>query len=323
MNTESYFKLWFLVCSMQFLTACAPESSTKEVKIALNPWPGYEFLFLAQEKGFFQKHGLDIKLIEMSSLADVQRIYVQGRADGMASTLIEVVQAAGQSKDNISVLLISDYSNGDDAIITSEDRKSISELKGKRIGTEIGSLGMYLLALALEKEQLALTDVDIINVEQLSIEQSITQGEVDAVVTYPPFSLSILKHPGYHQIFDSSMIPASIIDTISIRTSTLKQLPSNWKQRFYAAWDEALEFSFINPNEAFQIMADQEGISSEEFVETLKGLRLFKSKDSNKALQLKHTRATLSKVCDTLKHAGTINAECEKIVSLVMLTHNY
>jgi NitT/TauT family transport system substrate-binding protein len=318
MNLKCIFLL-ILVISTSLINGCSSESPEPKVTIAINPWPGYEFLFLAQEKGFFKELNLDIELIEMASLADVQRVYSQGRAHGMASTMIEVVQAAGKAQEPISLVLIPDYSFGGDSIVSSRDIDSVASLKGKKVGTEIGSLGMYILAQALAKQDLSLSDVDIINVEQLDAEAAITSKQIDATVTYPPFSTAILKHDGFHEIFNTTSMPGDVIDTIAIRTEYLNSLPKDWKIRFFKAWDMALSFSQSNKEEAYKIMADREGISAADFADALTGLKLLSSKESFESIKHEATKKNISKVCQTLDHAKTIRFSCDNILSLIRL----
>ncbi len=307
----------FLMASLLLLGGCSDQSNDIKMRIAINPWPGYEFLFLAQEKGFFEEEGLNIELIEMASLADVQRVYVQGRADGIASTMIEAVQAAGITQEPLSVVLIPDYSNGGDIIVANSTIKSVKDLKGKRVGAEIGSLGMFILSQALTREGLSLKDVDIINVEQLNAENSITNNEIDAIVTYPPYSTAIMKHSEYTEIFNTSDIPGDVIDTISIRKSALTEHNPDWPKKFNKAWDKALQYSQKYPQESYQMMADREGISRADFADALTGLKLQTSKESQRALASDQLKDNISKVCSTLEHARSISFKCKNIHSLL------
>lgn len=207
----------------------------KPVRIAINPCPGYEFLYLAKQKNIFEQFDLNIELVEIASLADVQRIYVQGRVDGMTSTVIELVHAAGQTEDPISIVLIPDYSNGGDVIVAHKSVQSIADLKGKQVTAELGSLGMYVLYEALTKAGMELKDVQLDNSEQLEIESLLTNRKIDAAVTYPPASTLVLRNPDFHKIFDSSQIPESIIDIVAVKASVMKNDPE-WVEKFHQAW---------------------------------------------------------------------------------------
>ena len=137
------------------LSGC-DQNSTPPVTIAVNPWPGYAFLHLAEEKNFFEAHDLNIKVVPVDSLSDAQRAYVHGRVDGMASTVVESVHAHYSAGRPLSVILVSDYSNGGDVILTNDSIDSVAELKSKRVGCEVGSLGVFMLQRALAQQRFKL-----------------------------------------------------------------------------------------------------------------------------------------------------------------------
>ena len=135
------------------------------VTIGINPWPGYEFLYLAEQKGFFKQVGANIKLVQLASLTDAQETYIEGHTDGMTSTLTEVVQAPFLGGKPLNVVLVTDYSNGGDVIIASKDIPDLTSLKGKTVGCEVSSLGIFILQRALKTVGLTLSDVTVVNVE--------------------------------------------------------------------------------------------------------------------------------------------------------------
>ena len=317
MKTSPITRLFVLfLCFPLWLSGCSNPNQDL-VRIAINPWPGYEFLHLAKSKGFFKEAGLNIELIEMASLADVQRVYIQGRADGLASTIIEAVHAAGNTQESLSIVHIPDYSNGGDIILAHQSIKTVKDLKGKKIGAEIGSLGMYILSLALEKNGLQLSDVEILNVEQLAGEEAMVNGEIDAFVTYPPFSGAIQKHEQFKQILDTSELPGDVIDSIALRTSVLKGKPQ-WVNQFLKVWDKALEYAQTHKKEAYEIMAKREGISSAEFEGALAGLQLMSAEQSQRNMASKNMSKNIDKVCRTLAEAKTITFSCNNINQLLL-----
>jgi len=300
------------------LIGCDQSVDKQKVKIALNPWPGYEYIYLAEQKGFFADQGLNIEVVEMSSLADVQRVYIQGRVDAFASTLIEVVQVVGSLDASVTVFHIADFSNGGDIIMANDSIKDVKALKGKRVGAEIGSLGMYILALALDKNGLSLSDVDVVNVEQLDAKESMASNKVDAMVTYPPFSTNIIELGNMKVLFSTEELPGDVIDTVTINSELMSTLPDDWLKRFSMAWDRALSYAEANPDDAHKIMAEREGLSVEEFRDALTGLTVLTFVESEKAKRSPKTKANLKKVCQTLKFAGSKDLDCPKIESLIL-----
>ena len=178
----------FIIATLfaSLLTGCSPASYEAPIRIAINPWPGYEFLYLASQLDLYAQQGLQVEILESASLADGQRAYQYGRADGFASTMIEAVQAAVASAEPLSIVMVPDYSNGGDVILAPKSITSMQGLKGKKIGCEIGSLGMFILQRALAQANVDPAEVDFINVEQLKGEEAMLNGDIDAYVTYPP-----------------------------------------------------------------------------------------------------------------------------------------
>src|SRR5437667_11275229 len=87
------------------------------LRIGINAWPANEFLFLAQEKGFFAAQGVDVRLIEYSSLGDVRRAFDRGQLDGMTATLVELLQSREGSRPAPRAFMATNVSNGADVIV--------------------------------------------------------------------------------------------------------------------------------------------------------------------------------------------------------------
>ena len=133
-----------------FLSACCDKAPEKMIRIGINLWPGYEFIYLAEQKGFFQQEGLKIELLELTSLADVSRVFRQGLIDGMTSTMFEAVDIASNADDPFDIILHTDISTGSDVIAANKQISYIACLKGKKVGVELDLLGSFILAQALE-----------------------------------------------------------------------------------------------------------------------------------------------------------------------------
>ncbi len=298
------------------LQGCEKQSSPP-IKLAINPWPGYEFLYLADKKGFFKDVGLNIQLLQLVSLADTQRAYTKGQVDGLASTLIEAVQAQPLGGKPLKIVLIPDYSNGGDVIISAPGITEVKQLKGKRVGAEIASLGIYVLERALSKAGLTLADVSLVNIEQAQGEKAMQDAHIDAFVSYPPVSVTLLRNEGYQKIFGSDEIPREIIDTVSFSEEIIDKNP-DLVEKFRQAWQMALEYANSNKDESYQLMAQREGISKVEFIATLDDLiildieeqgRLFEEGDD---LQ----RAVID-VCKTMVHVKSIEVDCNSYPDII------
>ena len=305
-----------LILSTLVLTACnkAPE---QPVTIAINPWPGYEFLHLAKKKGFFKQAGANIKIAQLPSLANAQRAYTNGHVDGLASTIIEAVQAEALGGKPLKIILIPDYSNGGDVIITHQSVTNMAALKGKVIGCEVSSLGIYLLQRALESAGLSLDDVTIINTEQADGENSMLAGTIDAYVTYPPVSIALTKHPQFKTIFSSADIPNEIIDTVSLSEEAIKNNPQIVSQ-IRQAWQLALDYTAKNPDDAYDIMASREGVTPGEFKDVLGDLSILNTAQQETLFnQPEALQQATRDVCKTLVHVGSIKTNCDSLPNII------
>lgn len=291
------------------LASCSPVN--QKVRIAVNPWPGYELLYLAEQKGLFEKYKLDIELLQLASLSDVKRAFEQRRADGMASTMIEVITAAESSEEALAVILLADYSSGADVIIAKPHIKTLEDLRGKRVGTEFSALGIYFLSVSLEQNGMSLDDVIPVNVEQLEAEDFLLTDQIDAITTYPPFSTPLQKY-GYHNIFSSADLKEPITDFITVRFGVIERDPY-WHKRFQEMWQHAYQYMRENPEESYQIMARREGITALDFEKALHTIDIIPGKYQDQLLGSPELRNQILHTCQLILKTETSKVDCSEI----------
>ncbi len=254
------------------------------IRIAINTWPGYEFLYLAQEVGLFEEEDANIRLLEFSSLGDCRLAFDRGQADGMCCTLIELLVARTNQANDPKVVMVADYSDGPDVILGREEISDVPDLRGRKVGAEVGSLNIFLLARALTLSGMSLSDVEIVQYGQDSMAQAYVEGKLDAVVTYPPHSTVLEKDHDAKELFTSASIPGEILDVVCMNREIIEE-------RFdevvglIRAWDKSLEYAKKHPKKAFQIMAEREGITPEEFKSALEGVKLMTSADQRELIE--------------------------------------
>ncbi len=281
------------------LSGCFGEEKPA-IRIGINAWPGYEFLFLAREKGFFKKHDVKIELVELTSLGDVRLAFERKQVDGMASTLIEVIETRGRTDQKAQVFLIADYSEGGDVIVGLKPDQSIADLKGKRVGSELASLNIFVLTRALEKAGLSITDIEIVPMDQSVMLDALKKEEVSAVVTYPPTLSDILSLEQSHALFTSREIPGEVVDVLSLDSQILIERQDDVRH-LIDAWNDAVRFAKTNPEEAAEIMGRRHNISSAEFLESLEGLRVVSSENQAQMLAKGGSLSnTIAKVIDVM-----------------------
>ena len=259
--------LFILSLGIAAVTGCSPEPKA-ELRVGINAWPGYEFLYLAQEKGFYRDEGVAVRIIEFFSLSDARRAFERGQIDAFGTTVIEVLQAREHSDRSPQIVQVVDYSDGADMVLTRPGITNGATLRGKRIGVELGSLGVYILARCLEKHGLTLAEVTPVSSDQMSMEGSFRKGDLDAIVTYPPTSVNVLKNQKAHTFFTTAEIPGEVVDVIAVEADIATQRAGD-VAKLLRAFHKAIDYTSKNPADAHAIMARREGITAKEFGEAL------------------------------------------------------
>lgn len=69
------------------------------LRVGINPAPGYELIFLAEEKGFFGEEGLEVRLVEFTCLADCRRAFDRGQVNVVGSTAVPVAGSGARTAE--------------------------------------------------------------------------------------------------------------------------------------------------------------------------------------------------------------------------------
>ncbi len=271
-GTRRYYIAFVGLLAAFALAACS-EAPSQPLRVGINPWPGYAPLFLAADKGFFADEGVEVELVELSSLADVRRAFERGQIDGMASSLVEVLDADRNGELRPVIALVADYSNGADVILAKRSLTDIAALKGQRIGLEPGSLNRFILARALAHGGLTMDDVEIVSLPQVGLQEAVEAGAVDAVVTYPPISTGIEQTGLLARLFSSAEIPGEVADVVSFNRETASRRSSDI-DAFVRGWGRAVEAMRANPEESYALIGRHIGMNADDLDDAYRGIEV-------------------------------------------------
>ncbi|MFZ5774206.1 MAG: ABC transporter substrate-binding protein [Thermodesulfobacteriota bacterium] len=262
----------FLSCTPLALAlpCCGWRPPEAPLAIAAHAWPGYEPMFLARTQGWL-KVG-QVRLLETSSATDSLKALADGRVDGAALTLDEVLKARGNGLP-LSVVAVLDISAGADMVVARPTLKGLADLKGRRLGFEPGAVGELMLVHALQAANLAREDVTLIS---LPVDQHLAawrKNQIDAAVTYEPMASQLLAQ-GAIKLFDSRQLPNTIVDVLTIRGDRLDRIHAGAIRHLLQAHFRALEYLRKNPQDAAYRMAPRLQVSAADFLSLFKGLVL-------------------------------------------------
>ncbi|BCV20277.1 ABC transporter substrate-binding protein [Moorella sp. Hama-1] len=249
------------------------EQKLTPVKITMTTWSGYGPLFLARDKGFFKKHGLDVQLIVIQGLGERKQALAGNQVDGIATTLdIETqIVAAGIPLKQIWAL---DDSYGGDGILAKPEIKTIKDLKGKNVAYDFGTASHILLLSILAKNGMTEQDINHVQMSASDAGSTFVAGKVDAAVTWEPWLSKAVKENKGNLLATSKETPGLIMDTVALRSDWADKHPEAL-QAMVDALAEAMQYWESNKADANAIMAKGLGIKVEEFTSNLETLRLF------------------------------------------------
>lgn len=266
--SATLFPLLLLLLALPFSASCSRRPTTP-LRIASHVWPGYDLMFLARREKWLPAGQVDF--LETGSASESLKDLADGRADGAALTLDEVLRARDGGIP-LTVVLVFDVSAGADQVLAREGIETLADLRGRRIGAEESALGALMLDAVLEKAGLpadAVVHVPLAIPAQLDAWK---QGKVDAVVTYEPMA-SHLRHLGAHLLADSRSLPATILDVLAIRPEAMRSHPDAVRA-LVAAHFRALKHLRGNPWDAAYRMAGRAGSTAQEVLDAYRGLEL-------------------------------------------------
>ncbi len=261
-----------------FVTAGASQAAhAAPLRIFYFTWIGFGPLFVAQEKGFFGREGVQVELINIEDHTAAFSGLFAGQVDAIAAGTQDVLTDAEPDQDRLICVLPTDQSRGADGILATRDIRSIADLKGKSVAVLRGSVQQFYLAVLLKEVGLSEADLEVVDLPADDCAQAFMMQEVDAAVTYEPWLTPGKNTEHGHLLTDSSKQPGLITDCLATTAGVL----SDRREEFKAvgrAWAAAVDYFKAHPEEAIGIMARHLEGSLEgpgDFAEVLKGVAFY------------------------------------------------
>ena len=191
------------IISIIFLTLTINFAYAKNDKLTIGlDWfinPDHAPLIIAEKRGFFKEVGLDVEMIEPADPNDPPKLVAAGKLDLAISYQPQLHIQVDQGLPVVRVGTLVSVPLNSLVVLKDGPIKSIADLRGKKIGFSVGGFEEALLSGMLEKYNLKMSDVELININ-FSLSPSLIAKKVDAVIgAFRNFELNqmdIVKHPG-------------------------------------------------------------------------------------------------------------------------------
>jgi len=283
MRKNLYVVISLLIAfSLLTLAGCgsAGGSSGKpvEFKLAHSTWVGYGPLYIAKEKGYFEKYNIKPELTVIEDESQYAAALFSNNIQGLGNVLDrEVIHYAKGTPETFVFAM--DESSGGDGIIAKKEITDIKGLKGATVGLDKSSTSYFFFLTALQKYGLKESDVNIQEMGAGDAGAAFVAGKLDAAVSWEPWLTNATQREGGHVLVSSREFPHTIVDVITLRQDFVKANPKA-VTGLAKAWFEAIDFYRQNPDEGNDIMAKALGLKKEEIADMVKGVSFFGEKEN-------------------------------------------
>ncbi|WDR06137.1 ABC transporter substrate-binding protein [Devosia rhodophyticola] len=170
------------LAAVTMATIITPASAAERLRVGYLSFLTFGGISVAEEKGWFKDAGLDVELILFASGPPLLEAMASGSIDVGALGGVPTIRTVATNLFPIRILApVADVS-GTLNIVSTNDIKTIADLKGKNVSVPWGTTAHLLLAQALEQNGLTMDDVNLIQMESIDGQAAFVAGRLDAVI---------------------------------------------------------------------------------------------------------------------------------------------
>ncbi|MBN3940504.1 ABC transporter substrate-binding protein [Nostoc sp. NMS9] len=233
-------------------TSAPTEVKRPPLKVIFASFVGELPGIIAQEKGFFKAQGVDVELIHKQYPQLEQANFNAGKYDGITSSLGKFIILSATNPD-IQGAMVIDESIGADVVVAQSQIKTVADLKGKKLGTNLGSFSEVFVTEMLKTANLTSDDVNLVQLEASEIPQRLKNNTIQAGHTWEPYLSEAMKLEG-NILFTSKQTPGLILDLIIFRGETIRDRPEEIRA-FVRGWLQASTYWKANVEEGKAIIS--------------------------------------------------------------------
>lgn len=330
-----------LIMSAMLLTGCGGSSSdaesnstsnqseasaagavgTKEnpFKLGVSPMSGWYAWYGVEGTGIFEANGVYVDIKFFPVYSDSLTAFNSGQLDGICIAASDAIAPYNEGI-GFKIVAVNDNSAGADALVVHDDSiKSVTDLKGKSVATELGTLEhMYLLKL-LNDNGMTIDDVNFVNMTINDAGPAFIAGSVDAAVLWEP-TLSMAVEGGGKILCSTKTEPGLIPDTLAVRDEVIAG-SKDAVQAVVNSWFDGVEKLNSRDNDFMQAIYTEAELSAEDYETMLNGVTIFDKAmnettfaDGSDYVSLPYT---VEKSAEFLQSVGMIDKMPENVKSIV------
>jgi ABC-type nitrate/sulfonate/bicarbonate transport system substrate-binding protein len=258
----------------QYFAAERPLDRVGAVSIAASLTFSAAPVWLAQDRGLFARAGLDVTLQPSDTGKTATEAMLSGAVDLAPATEYKAIESSFARKD-LRILGTTAFVHNTKLLgLKSRGISRLADIKGKRVGVNLGTSGEYHLARLLMLNGMTRGDITWVNLKPQAMAAALLAGQVDAVQVWAPFPDQI-KAQLPDQLVEFDGQPGE--DFYYVMLGRQEWLAGHGKvaERVMLALKWAEEWLAAHPEEARAWMASKFGVQPAQISEEMKNSRFF------------------------------------------------
>jgi NitT/TauT family transport system substrate-binding protein len=233
------------------------------VRIAVGVDPVFTAWWIAEEKGFYKKHGITAEITQFSGGPALADATMAGEVDigssGTATWMPRIVRG--------SMVVLATMATSPDAfkMAALTSIKSLNDLKGKKVGSVGASSTDYLWVLLAKKLNVPESAFDVIPMTPPELVPSLDRGDIQAYFVWEPWASRAVEVSGKNKvhILANSGDVGYFLNFVVVANKKFVEAKPDATTRVLAALRDAIDFQNHNPAEAARIGAEKNKLKPE------------------------------------------------------------
>ena len=210
------------VAAVALSSGCGSMAQAEPLRIGHLTWVGLGPLFVAKEKGFFAREGVEVELINMAIHEAMYAGLFAGQIDMIDATVDDMLPYFDPEQPYACVFTLTELL-GADGIVATNDIRSIADLKGKTVAFAEHTVSQFYLNVLLREAGLSQADIAHVEMSADAAGNAFLMQEVDAAVSWEPWLTQGKEAEHGHLLADTSDRPGLVADCLVTRTNVLEE----------------------------------------------------------------------------------------------------